>query len=36
MILDKNTRNKIFLEFFGDYNGVCLEKFQRIEQKTGK
>ena len=33
MILDKNTRNKIFLEILGDYNGVCLKNFQRIEQK---
>ena len=33
MILDKSTRNKIFLEFSGDYNGYCLKNFQRIEQK---
>ena len=33
MILDKSTRNKIFLEFSGDHNGVCLKNFQRIEQK---
>ena len=33
MILDKSTRIKIFLEFLGDYNGVCLENFQRLEQK---
>ena len=33
MILDKSTRNKMFLEFSGDYNGVCLKNFQRIEQK---
>ena len=33
MSLDKSTRNKIFLEFSGDYNGVCLKNFQRIEQK---
>ena len=33
MILDKSTRNKIFLEFSGDYNGVCLKNFQRIEPK---
>ena len=33
MILDKSTRSKIFLEFSGDYNGVCLKNFQRIEQK---
>ena len=31
--LDKSTRNKIFLKFFGDYNGVCLKNLQRIEQK---
>ena len=28
----KSNRNKIFLEFLGDYNGVCLKNFQRIEQ----
>ena len=33
MILDKSTRNKIFLEFSGDYNGVCLKNFQQIEQE---
>ena len=33
MILDKSTRNKIFLEFSGDYNGVFLKIFQQIEQK---
>ena len=33
MILDKRFRKKIFLEFSGDYNGVCLKNFQRIEQK---
>ena len=33
IILDKSTRNKIFLEFSGDYNGVCLKNFQLIEQK---
>ena len=27
--MDKSTRNKIFLEFSGDYNGVCLKNFQR-------
>ena len=31
--MDKSTRNEIFLEFLGDYNGVCLKNFQRIEQK---
>ena len=31
--LDKSTRNKIFLEFPGDYNGVSLKNFQQIEQK---
>ena len=31
IILDESTRNKIFLEFLGDYNRVCLKKFQRIE-----
>ena len=31
--MDKSTRNKIFLEVSGDYNGVCLKNFQRIEQK---
>ena len=25
--LDKSTRDKIFLEFLGDYNGVCLKNF---------
>ena len=29
----QKSRNKIFLEFSGDYNGVCLKNFQRIEQK---
>ena len=33
IILDKSTRNKIFLDFSGDYNGVCLKNLQRIEQK---
>ena len=33
--LDKNTRNKIFLEIL-DYNGVCSENFQRIEQQLEK
>ena len=33
MTLDKSTRNKIFLEFSGDYNGVCLKNFQQIDQK---
>ena len=33
IILDKSTSNKIFLEILGDYNGVCLKKFQRIERK---
>ena len=33
IILDKSTRNKIFLEFLGDYNGVCLKSFQPIEGK---
>ena len=36
VILDKSTRNKIFLEFSGDYNGVCLKNFQQIEQKLEK
>ena len=31
--MDKSTRNKIFLEILEDYNGVCLKKIQRIEQK---
>ena len=31
--LDKSTRNKIFLEFSGVYNGVCLKNFQRVEQE---
>ena len=34
IILDKSTRNRIFLEFLGDYNGVCLKNFQQIEQKV--
>ena len=29
----RKYRNKIFLEILGDYNGVCLKNFQRIEQK---
>ena len=29
----KSTRNKIFLEFLADCNGVCLKEFRRIEQK---
>ena len=29
----KNTRSKLFLEFLGEYNGVRLKNFQRIEQK---
>ena len=33
MILDKRTKNKIFVEFSGDYNGVSLKNFQRIEPK---
>ena len=33
IILDKSTTNRICLEFSGDYNGVCLKNFQRIEQK---
>ena len=36
IMLDKSTRNKIFLEFSGvfvTYNGVCLRNFQRIEEK---
>ena len=33
IILDKSTRNKLFLEFSGDDNGVCLKSFQGIEQK---
>ena len=33
MIFDKSTRNKIFLEYLGDYNGVCLENFHLVEQK---
>ena len=33
IVLDQSTRNKIFLEFLGDYNGVCLKNFQRKEQK---
>ena len=32
IILDKSTRNKIFLELLGDI-GVCLKIFQRKEQK---
>ena len=32
-ILDESIRNKMFLEFSGEYNGVCLKNFQRIEQK---
>ena len=35
MILDKSTRNKIFLEFSGDYNGV-FEKFPTNRAKTRK
>ena len=31
--MDKSTRKKIFSEFLGNYNGVCLKNFQRIEQK---
>ena len=26
-------QKKIVLEFSGDYNGVCLKNFQRIEQE---
>ena len=33
IILEKSTRNKIFLEFLGDYSD-CLKNFQRIGQKT--
>ena len=32
-LFDKSTRNKIFLEFLGDYNGVCLKNFQQLEPK---
>ena len=33
IILDKSITNKICLEFLGDYNGVCLKIFQRIDRK---
>ena len=29
-------QKKFFLEFLGEYNGVCLKNFQRIEQKLEK
>ena len=35
-MLDKSTRNKIFLQFSGDYNGVCLKNFQHNRAKTRK
>ena len=31
--MDKSTSKKIFLDFSGNYNGVCLKNFERIEQK---
>ena len=31
IILDKSTKNKIFLKNLEDYNGVCLKNFQRID-----
>ena len=33
-ILDKSSKNKMFLEILDDYNGVCLKIFQRIEEKS--
>ena len=33
IILDKNTRNKIFFEILEDYNGICLKNFQRIQKE---
>ena len=32
-ILDKSSGNKVFLRLLEEYNGVCLKKFGRIEQK---
>ena len=32
-ILDKSIGTKIFLEISEVYNGICLKKFQRLEQK---
>ena len=35
-ILYKSSKNKIFPEILGDYNGVSLKNIQRMEQKLEK
>ena len=32
IILDKNSKNKIFLEILEDYSGICLRSFQRMQR----